>query len=54
MAITSLIAPATKLIGKFVKNPIYENTLSYHTITIKNNDELVNDISDFVVNFFEK
>ena len=41
-------------IGKFVKNPIYENTLSYHTMTINNNDELVNDISDFVVNFFEK
>ena len=40
-------------IGKFVKNPIYENTLSYHTITIKNNDELVNDISDFVVNFLK-
>ena len=43
-----------KLIGKFVKNPIYENTRSYHTMAIRDNSELVNDITDFVINFFEK
>ena len=41
-------------IGKFVKNPIYENTQSYHTMAIRDNSELVNDITDFVINFFEK
>ena len=41
-------------IGKFVKNPIYENTRSYHTMAIRDNSELVNDITDFVINFLKK
>ena len=40
-------------IGKFVRNPIFENTSSYHTINIRDNDVLINDISNYVINFFK-
>lgn len=40
--------------GKFVKNPIYKNSRSYHTINIRDNEELINDISEYVINFFGK